>query len=153
MIKREDDGLWIVLKESIASHHENVFTCLTTSGGLTRWFPVKAQVDLRPGGTIVLGWDSKGKRKTTVAILDYNPGGKITWDWYAGADDRHAPVYWSVEPDVEEGSIVTLRQGPFADDTESLIAMAESATTWQWQLCNLRSNLEAQHDMRAVRPL
>ena len=34
-----DDGLWIELRESIAAHHEQVFACLSTASGLTRWFP------------------------------------------------------------------------------------------------------------------
>jgi uncharacterized protein YndB with AHSA1/START domain len=153
MIKREEDGLWIEMEEAIAVHHEVVFACLTTAGGLTRWFPVVATIDPRPGGTIVLGWDAKGKHKTTVAILDVDAGGRITWDWYAGHRETHAPVYWSVVPSVEQGANVRLRQGPFSEETDSLIAMAEEAMSWRWHLCNLRTTLEAQHDMRKVRPL
>jgi hypothetical protein len=46
-----------------------------------------------------------------------------------------------------------MRQGPFKDDPDSLMAMAEEAESWRWQLCNLRGVLEAKHDMRVVRPL
>lgn len=153
MIERDDDGLWISMQETIAQHHEIVFSCLTTAGGLTRWFPVSCEIDLREGGTIVLGWDEKMTRKTTIAILDYDPGGKVTWDWFAGPSDRHAPLYWTVEPNVERGSIVHLRQGPFASDEDAMLDLANEAMTWRWRLCNLRSSLEAKHDMRAVRPL
>ncbi|UCD73949.1 MAG: SRPBCC domain-containing protein [Phycisphaerales bacterium] len=153
MIKREEDGLWIEIEEVIASHHEVVFGCLTTAGGLSRWFPVAAKIDLRQGGTITFGWDAQFKRKTTVAILDYDAGGKIIWDWQVARRDQHAPVYWQVEPSVEQGSRVVMRQGPFREETESLLAMADEALTWQWLVCNLRVVLEASHDMRAVRPL
>ena len=51
------------------------------------------------------------------------------------------------------GSKVTLEQGPFADTVESLLAMADEAESWRWQLCNLRSVLEASVDMRKHRPL
>jgi uncharacterized protein YndB with AHSA1/START domain len=153
MIRREDDGLWVVLRETIAMHHDEVFACLTTSEGLSRWFPVAAQIDLRQGGEIVFCWDADCTKTSTIAILDYDPEGKIVWDWYATSNDMHAPVYWTVKPSVEKGARIEMRQGPFHDDVESLIAMAEEAESWRWQLCNLRSVLEVKHDMRAVRPL
>lgn len=154
MIHREEDGIWIVLREVIAVHHEEVFACLTTVDGLARWFPLAAEISsLEAGGTIKMCWDSECERSSTVAILEYDAGGRIVWDWYADFSDTHAPVYWKIEPDVERGSKVELRQGPFKDDAESLIAMGNEAESWRWQLCNLRSVLEAKHDMRKVRPL
>jgi uncharacterized protein YndB with AHSA1/START domain len=153
MIRREDDGIWITLRETIAMHHEEVFACLTTAEGLTRWFPVAAQIDLRVGGQIVFCWDEQCTKTSTVAILDYDPDGRITWDWYADMNDMHAPVYWKVTPSREKGAKLELRQGPFRMTEESMMAMAEEAESWRWQLCNLRSVLEVKHDMRAVRPL
>ncbi|MCA9295487.1 MAG: SRPBCC domain-containing protein [Phycisphaerales bacterium] len=153
MIKQEDDGLWIVLKETIAVHHDELFDCFRMAGGLTRWFPVAADVDPRPGGMLVLGWDKNFERKTTVAILDYDPGGMMTWDWYPGVGDTHAPIYWLIEPSVEDGSKVTMRQGPYKDDRDSLIVMASESSSWCWSLCNLRSVMEVSHDMRRIRPL
>ena len=153
MIKREDDGYWLSHHEAIASHHEDVFAAITTPAGLTRWFPLGAEVDLREGGMIRLGWDEQFTRKTSVAILDYGAAGSIVWDWFASHQDIHAPLYWTVEPAVEEGAILRLEQGPFQADPESLVAMAEEAQFWAWHLCNLRSVLEAKHDMRKHRPL
>lgn len=153
MIKREDDGVWVVLHETIACHHDELFVCLTTPAGLARWFPVAARVDLRTGGEIVLGWDSDFTRTSTIAILDYDAGGQITWDWQVAHHDTHAPVYWTVEPHVELGCRVELRQGPFQMDVESLVDMAAEAESWRWRLCNLRSVLEVALDMRQVRPL
>ena len=120
MITQEDDGVWVQLEESIRIHHEEAFEALTTASGLMRWFAVSATVDLREGGLIVLGWDPVLTRTSTIAILEYDPGGKIVWDWCAATGDAHAPVHWTVEPSVEDGSKITLRQGPFAADTESL---------------------------------
>ncbi len=153
MIKREDDGIWVTLRETIACHHEEVFACLTTAEGLSRWFPVAARIDLRAGGQIVLGWDSAFRRTTTVAILDYDAGGRVVWDWYASHYETRAPLYWTVEPRVEEGSGIELLQGPFKEDVDSLIAMAEEAESWRWQICNLRAVLEVSLDMRKHRPL
>lgn len=148
-----EDGIWIELQETIASHHEEAFACLTTSDGLSRWLPVAAKVDLRTGGTIVFGWDKNFSKTTTIAILDYDPGGSVIWDWQVAHSDTHAPPYWTVKPSVEEGCRVLLRQGPFHADGESLLQMANEAESWRWQLCNLRSVLEASVDMRQHRPL
>lgn len=153
MIEKRDDGIWVILRETIASHHDVVFDMLTTEHGLTQWFPVAAEVDLRIGGKIVFGWDAKMTRTTTVAILDFDPGGRIVWDWQAASSETHAPVYWTVMPNVEEGSKVRMEQGPFKPEVDSLMAMAEEAESWRWQLCNLRTVLENRHDMRKVRPL
>ena len=67
MIKREDDGIWVILRETIACHHDEVFACLTTAEGLSRWFPIAAKIDLKIGGEIVLGWKKDFSRKTTIA--------------------------------------------------------------------------------------
>lgn len=153
MVRQEDDGLWLEHEEVIASHPDTVMDMLVTSEGLSRWFPLAAQIDPTPGGLLVLGWDEKMKRTSTVTVLDYDAQGRIVWDWLSVRGEIHAPLYWSVEPVVEEGTRVRLRQGPFqADDLDSLIAMAEEAQFWTWHLCNMRSTLEAKLDMRRVRP-
>lgn len=153
MIKREDDGVWIVLDETIACHHDELFACLTTPEGLSRWFPAAARVDLRTGGQIVLSWDKDFTRTTTIAILGYNPEGRVTWDWQVAHNDTHAPVYWHVQPDLDEGCVIQMRQGPFREDVESLLDMAQEVESWRWRLCNLRSVLEVAVDMRSDRPL
>ena len=153
MITREDDGVWIVLHEAIACHHDELFACLTTPGGLSRWFPMAARVDLRTGGQIVLSWDQDFTRTTTISILGYNPEGRITWDWQVATHDTHAPVYWHVQPSLDEGCRIEMRQGPFHEDVESLTDMAGEAESWRWRLCNLRSVLEVALDMREARPL
>jgi uncharacterized protein YndB with AHSA1/START domain len=153
MITREEDGVWSTIEETVAAHHEEVFGAVTTAGGLTRWLSLSAEVELRTGGLIVFGWDPGMERRSTVAILDYDPGGRVVWDWYAAAGEMHAPVYWTVTPDVEKGSRVTLRQGPFPETVEALLVMASEVQAWRWYLCNLRGVYEAKHDMRKSRPL
>ncbi len=152
-ISREEDGVWLQLTETVAEHHEEVFACFTTGTGLTRWYSVDAEVDCRTGGRIIFYWDRRKSRTLTVAILNYDAGGDVVWDWYAGPDDMHAPLYWTVVPDTEKGSVVKLRQGPFRDDPESLMILAEEAAGWAWHLCNLRTVLETKFDMRKVKPL
>ena len=51
------------------------------------------------------------------------------------------------------GARVIVRHGPFPDDADTMLTVADSAESWRWYLCNLRSVLETKHDMRAIRPL
>ena len=153
MIRQEEDGVWLVLEEIIGAHHEEIFGALTTATGLRQWFPLDAEVDLRTGGHVTFAWDKDFRKTTTVAILDYDPGGRIVWDWIVSHGDTHAPIYWGVEPMLDRGSKVTFRQGPYREDIDSMKAMASEASSWMWYICNLRSLSEAKLDMRKHRPL
>ncbi len=153
MVKREHNGIWITLKETIAAGHEEVFACLTTDVGLTRWFTLAAEVDLRQGGHMKLAFDSKFRRAFEVPILEFNAEGRVTWGWPIGLGDEYVALEWTVTPDVEAGSRVIQRHGPFRDDADSLMSAANDAESWRWYLCNLRTVLEAKVDMRHDRPL
>jgi uncharacterized protein YndB with AHSA1/START domain len=159
MVRREQNGVWVTLKETIAASPEEVFACFSTSEGLTRWLAVGAQLEAEPGGTMTLAWDREFGRTLTVRIREFEPAsgtahGRITFDWFPDPmSDESVPVEVTVSNDMANGSRVILRQGPFREDADSLIAMADGAESWRWYLCNLRSVLETRHDMRAVRPL
>lgn len=153
MVVQDEHGVWTVLRETIAVHPEEVFAALTTEAGLTRWFPVAARVDLRTGGSIVLGWDRKFRRTLTIGVTAFDPSGTVVWAWPTRSGDHTIPIEWTVKPSVEEGAEVILRMGPITPDPESLIAMAEDGESWRWYLCNLRTVLESRTDMRTVRPL
>jgi len=153
MVKRENNGIWVTLKETIAASHEEVFACLTTDVGLTRWFTLAAEVDLRRGGTMKLAFDAKFRRAFQVPILDYDADGRVTWGWPIGLAEDHVPLAWTVTPDVEAGARVIQRHGPFPDDADSILSAANDAESWRWYLCNLRTVLESKVDMRSERPL
>ena len=154
MVRREHNGVWVTLKETIAAPADEVFACFSTPEGLTRWLSVGAELEARPGGELTLAWDREFKNTLTVHVRDFDPEGRISFDWYPDPlSDESVPVQVAVTQDIEKGSKIILRQGPFRDDADSMIAMADGAESWRWYLCNLRSVLESRHDMRAVRPL
>jgi uncharacterized protein YndB with AHSA1/START domain len=154
MVRREANGIWVTLKETIAAPADEVFACFSTPEGLTRWLSVGAELEARPGGAMTLAWDRDFERTLTVHVRDFDPSGRISFDWFPDPlSEESVPVQVAVTSDVEHGSKVILRQGPFKEDVEMLIAMADGAESWRWYLCNLRSVLETRHDMRAVRPL
>jgi uncharacterized protein YndB with AHSA1/START domain len=155
MVRREHDGVWVTLKETIAAAPEEVFACFSTPEGLTRWLAVGAEMNAEPGGTITLAWDRTFDRTLTVRIREYEPGSlRIGFDWFPDPlSEESVPVHVVVTPEVGGGTRVIMRQGPFREDVDALIAMADGAESWRWYLCNLRSVLETRHDMRSVRPL
>ena len=156
MIERGDDGFYGHLRETIRVHHEVVWGCFDSGPGLTRWMCLAAEMEPRAGGLISFGWDERMTRRTTIAILEHDPGGRVRWDWQAGTEDVHAPIEWTVEPDTTpgaEGTVVRFRQGPFEPSLDGLTLLGEELAGWCWRLCNLRSVLEAKHDMRTHRPI
>jgi len=160
MVKREADGVWLTLKETIAAPAEEVFACFTTADGLSRWLAVGAEVELDgngrgQAGSLTLAWDRAFERTVTVPVRAYEPTeGRIAFDWFPDPlDEASVPVSVVVTADPTGGTRVILREGPFRTDCDAMIALADAAESWRWYLCNLRSVLETRHDMRAVRPL
>jgi uncharacterized protein YndB with AHSA1/START domain len=157
VVKREADGVWLTLKETIAAPAEEVFACFATAEGLTRWLAVGAEFEPPSDGrrgSITLAWDRSFTHTVTVAIREFLPPGRIGFEWYPDPlDERSVPVSVVVTAEVSGGCRVILREGPFASDADSLVALADAAESWRWYLCNLRCVLETRHDLRAVRPL
>ena len=54
----------------IAAPPERVWEIITQAEHVGTWFGDSAEVDLRPGGTIVLRWDKYGTRYATIEKID-----------------------------------------------------------------------------------
>lgn len=112
-----------------------------------------------------IAWDREWNHTSEVQILEHDIAAvadgiaRIKFEWFPSPiDDTAVPIDITVAPYAERGdgtagARVILRHGPFAEETDNLLFMADSAESWRWYLCNLRSVLEAKHDMRAIRPL
>ncbi len=165
MVGREDDGIWVTLKEIVHAAPSEVTSCVATASGLCRWLAVLAEYDSEAGGNLAISWDRDWLHESRVRVLSFDCNrsldgyAHVRWEWFPSPlDETSVPVDITVTPLPEHGaesggSRVLLRHGPFRDDVESLLTMADSAESWRWYLCNLRSVLETKHDMRAVRPL
>ncbi|MGZ6019116.1 MAG: SRPBCC family protein [Phenylobacterium sp.] len=73
---------------------EKVWAALTVPERLADWFAT-AQVDLRVGGVIKLGWN--GVRKTDVTITLCEPPRALAWRWTIG--ERDTLVRFDLTPD------------------------------------------------------
>jgi hypothetical protein len=165
MVGREEDGVWITLKEEIHASPEEVASCIANANGLCRWLAVGAEYPEEAGGTLELAWDREWNRTTEVKVLDHDceelaeGRARVKWEWFPSPlDDTPVPIEIAVSPPLSRrgdtgGARVIVRHGPFRDNPETLLTVADSAESWRWYLCNLRSVLETKHDMRAVRPL
>jgi hypothetical protein len=171
MVGREDNGVWVTLKEEVHAAPSEVATCIAHAAGFTRWIAVGCEISdassaLEPSqSTLSIAWDREWDHVTRVRILDHDVDAladgraRIRFEWFPSPiDDTAVPIDITVAPLAERGdgtggARVILRHGPFAEDTDNLLFMADSAESWRWYLCNLRSVLEAKHDMRAIRPL
>jgi len=58
---------------------ERVFRALTTKEDLERWFLTKAEVDLRPGGTIRFAWESGTFEVGKILVLE--PPHRLSYTW------------------------------------------------------------------------
>lgn len=165
MVQREADGVWITLKEVVHAAPGEVAACVADAAGICRWLAVAAEYPPEVGATLSIAWDRTWSHSTDLRILAHDCArvhdghARVRWEWFPSAlDEAPVPVELAVTPLPDRGgnsggARVILRHGPFADDPETLLVVADSAESWRWYLCNLRSVLEAKHDMRAMRPL
>ena len=165
MVGREDDGIWVTLKETVHAPPAEVASCIATAAGFCRWLAVGCELESSDHASLAISWDREWNHTTEVKVLSFDADhahdghARIKFEWFPSAlEDWATPVELTVTPvaargDGTSGARVILRHGPFADNSEALIFMADSDESWRWYLCNLRSVLEQKHDMRAVRPL
>lgn len=103
---------------TIAAPVERVWDVLTTAEHIGSWFcDAGADVDLRPGGTIVLRWTEHG---TGICRLErVEPPHALSWRWAANdAPDLHG------EPVSGHSTLVELTLEPAGDGT--LLRVVES---------------------------
>ena len=63
----------------IKASPQRVFQALTRSEDLERWFLVKAEVDLRPGGTIRFAWEPGKFEVGKILVLE--PPHRLSYTW------------------------------------------------------------------------
>jgi uncharacterized protein YndB with AHSA1/START domain len=137
---------------TIAAPVERVWAMLTEAEHIGSWFSdAGAEVDLRPGGRIVLRWTEHG---TGVArIVDVEPHHRFSYRW--------APIreHWGEEPVAGNSTLVEFTLDAEGDGTrlrvvesgfealegtdEQRVSSLESNTEgWEVQLGNVRSYAE-----------
>jgi uncharacterized protein YndB with AHSA1/START domain len=101
-VTREGDALQLVFHRRYNKSVEKVWAALTTPERLADWFAT-AEVDLRVGGIIRLGWN--GVHKVDVLITVCEPPRALAWRWTLG--ERDTLVRFDLTPE-GDGCALTL---------------------------------------------
>ena len=94
----------------IAAPVERVWAVLTEAEHVGRWFSdAGAEIDLRPGGAIVLRWEEMGTGR--ARIVDVEPQLRFSYRW--------APIreHWGEEPDESNSTLVEFTLAAEGDGT------------------------------------
>lgn len=130
----------------LARPPETVWAALTTAEGLGTWFGNRAEVDLRVGGLVKLGWDSGDTATLTVERLEPPHVFGYTWRVHGLADDdpRRTYVEFTLEP-AGAGTTLTVVESGFAQlggDGEHKTAFGGNTDGWTNELGELVAYLD-----------
>lgn len=103
VVTTEGDARRLFFQRRYRQPVEKVWAALTTPERLSDWF-AEAEVDLRVGGVIKLGWN--GVHKTDVTITVCDPPRALAWRWTIG--ERDTLVRFDLAPDGAGGCALTL---------------------------------------------
>ena len=63
----------------IAAPRDRVWSLVTEADHLRRWFGEEGEIDLRPGGPVVFGWDGHGAFHGVVEAVE--PPSRFAYRW------------------------------------------------------------------------
>jgi uncharacterized protein YndB with AHSA1/START domain len=130
----------------IAQPPAEVWAALTTAEGLSAWFGNEATIDLRPGGSASMRWDSENTADMRVERVEEPAVFGFTWHIYGLPDDDPRRTY--VEFTLEQAGIgtrLTVVESGFAQlpDDAHHTAYDGNARGWVSELGELIDYLDA----------
>jgi uncharacterized protein YndB with AHSA1/START domain len=117
-----------------------VWSALTTDGTLDQWFPARARVDAREGGTLTLSFPGEDEEPEVMAITEFDPPRLLAYHW-SGEDLR-----WTLD---EDGQGCVLRLSNTIADPEWT---ANIAAGWDTCLIDLAAVLDGGAALSAPGP-
>jgi uncharacterized protein YndB with AHSA1/START domain len=123
-----------------------VWAALTTAEGLGTWFGNRATIDLRPGGTAQMSWDTGDSAEMRVERIEEPRVFGFTWHIYGLPEDdpRRTYVEFTLEP-TAAGTRLTVVESGFAQLPEDAHSKAFGGNTegWAHELGELVAYLDA----------
>jgi uncharacterized protein YndB with AHSA1/START domain len=123
-----------------------VWAALTTAEGLGTWFGHQATIDLRPGGSAQMTWNSGDKAEMRIERVDEPTTFGFTWHIYGlpAEDPRRTYVEFTLEP-VDTGTRLTVVETGFAQlpDDDYRKAFSSNTEGWASELAELADYLNA----------
>jgi len=130
----------------IAHPPAKVWPALTTAEGLSAWFGQEAKIDLRPGGSASMKWDSGHTADMRVERVEEPTVFGFTWHIYGLPEDdpRRTYVEFTLEPS-GAGTRLTVVESGFAQLPEGGYQTAYDGNTQGWasELSELVGYLDA----------
>jgi uncharacterized protein YndB with AHSA1/START domain len=130
----------------IAHPPAKVWAALTTAEGLSAWFGQEASIDLRPGGSGRMKWDSGFSVEMRVERVEEPTVFGFTWHIFGLPEDdpRRTYVEFTLEP-AGAGTRLTVVESGFAQLTEDAHRSAYdgNAKGWSSELGELVEYLDA----------
>jgi uncharacterized protein YndB with AHSA1/START domain len=117
----------------IAQPPAKVWAALTTAEGLSAWFGQEATIDLRPGGSARMKWDSGGTADMQVERVEEPAVFGFTWHIFGlpEGDLRRTYVEFTLEPS-GTGTRLTVVESGFAQLPEDAYRKAYDGNTEGW---------------------
>jgi uncharacterized protein YndB with AHSA1/START domain len=123
-----------------------VWAALTTADGLSAWFGQEATIDLRPGGSVSMKWDSGHTADMRVERVEEPMVFGFTWHIFGlpEGDPRRTYVEFTLEP-TGTGTRLTVVESGFAQLAEDAHRTAYDGNTQGWasELGELADYLDA----------
>ena len=122
---------------------ERVWQVITDPEYVVRWLGEKAEIDLRPGGAAVFGWDGHGDGHARVERVD--PPHVFAFRWMREEGVPYDPegvstlVEFTLSPD-GDGTRLRLVESGFTDQAY----LEDNAGGWEVELADLVTFLEAE---------
>jgi uncharacterized protein YndB with AHSA1/START domain len=130
----------------IAHPPAKVWAALTTAEGLSAWFGQEASMDLRPGGSARMKWDSGHTAEMRVERVEEPTVFGFTWHIFGLPydDPRRTYVEFTLEP-AGAGTRLTVVESGFAQLTDDAFRKAYdgNAKGWASELGELVDYLDA----------
>jgi len=134
---------------TIAAPIERVWSLLTEAEHVGTWFcDAGAEIDLRPGGAMVLRWTEHGT--THARVVDVEPHRRFTYRWAAEAESEQIEgnstlVEFTLDP-TDEGTRLRVVESGFEDlaetDEQRRARVEDNSEGWEIQLGRVRERAE-----------
>jgi len=130
----------------IAQPPATVWAALTTAEGLSAWFGNQAAIDLRPGGTAWMKWDSGHTANMRVERVEEPRVFGYTWGIFGLPEDdpRRTYVEFTLKP-TDTGTRLTVVESGFAQlpEQDHRTAFEGNTRGWESELGELVAYLDA----------
>jgi uncharacterized protein YndB with AHSA1/START domain len=134
----------------IAAPVERVWSLLTEAEHVGDWFcDAGAEIDLRPGGAMVLRWTEHGT--THARVVDVEPHRRFSYRWAAEAESEQIEgnstlVEFTLDP-TDEGTRLRVVESGFEDlavtDEQRRKRVEDNTEGWEIQLGRVRERAES----------